>query len=304
MTLRKTAAFAVFASLFCAGFASAGVIRHDVADASYLALGNDPDYDSVGRVTYSVGSGSGSGVLIGQDWYLTAGHVVYSNYLNNTPGNVQFTVGGNTYVADQIVLHPGYVNNLSENGNDLALVRLSSVVSNVTPASLYTSGGEIGQTATIVGFGRTGTGLTGATVGTNVKRAGTNVLDTTGDTFASGWSSNVALSDFDYPGQPYSTWGSSTPTALEYLVAEGDSGGGVFVDFGSGPVLAAISSFLLSNNDGVFPGYGDGMGATRLSGHAAWIAETLAVPEPSTLVLAIVGLLAIGAVHRGRKHRG
>lgn len=296
MRLSSIAALAALVSLLSTGAASAAVVRHDVADASYLALGADPQYDSVGRITYSASSAIGSGVLIGESWYLTAAHNVYSNYIANTPANVRFTVGGNLYLADEIVVHPGYVNGASTNGNDLALVRLSAPVSNVTPAELLSGGGEIGQVGTFVGYGRTGTGLTGATTSTTARRGGTNVLDVTANAFDPSWSSNIVLSDFDHPGSAgYSTWGSSTPTALEMLVATGDSGGGVFVDLGSGPQLAALSTFVLTNQDGIDMGYGDGMGATRLANHAEWIAETMLVPEPASINLAGLGLLAAGA---------
>jgi hypothetical protein len=313
MSLRTTAFQAALVSLLLVGGifharAAASVIRHDVADAAYQSLGSDPDYDSVGRITYGSNSGSGSGVLVGQNWYLTAAHNVYASYLANTPGDVQFTVGSNTYLADEIFVHPGYVSGSSTNGNDLALVRISANVSNVTPADIYTGGGEIGQVGTFVGFGRTGTGLTGSTVSTSVKRGGTNVLDVTANTFAPTWSSNLTLSDFDNPNSAaYSTWGSTTPTALEMQVAVGDSGGGVFVDFGSGPVLSGISTFVLLNGDSIENGYGDGMAATRLSGHAEWIAQTMLVPEPTSLKIASLGLCAVGAEclrrYRKRKQR-
>jgi hypothetical protein len=169
-------------------------------------------------------------------------------------------------------------------------------VTDVTPASLNTSGNEIGELATFVGFGRTGTGLTGASIASTAKRGGTNVLDVSGNMVDPEWSSNLALSDFDRPGDPgYSSWGSTTPTALESMLAVGDSGGGVFVDFGSGPQLVGLATFVLLNGDGINYGYGDGMAATRLAGHSAWIAETLLVPEPASLNLAGLGLLAAGA---------
>ncbi len=307
MRLRTLAVTAALASFLLVGSSLAAVIRHDVADANYLSLGANAQYDPVGRVTFTSSGGSGSGVLIGDSWYLTAAHNVNSHYLAGTPQNVRFTVGGNNYLADEIFVHPGYVAGASTNGNDLALVRLSAAVSNVTPSGLYTGGGEIGEDGTFVGFGATGTGSTGSTVSSSAKRGGTNALDITANAFNPLWSSNVVLSDFDNPDSAaYSTWGSSTPTALEMLVASGDSGGGVFVDFGSGPQLAAISVFVLVNGDGINGGYGDAMGATRLAGHAEWIAQTMLVPEPATFSIAGLGLLALGAesLRRYRRRKG
>lgn len=306
MQLRAIAVTAALAFILSTGSALAGVIRHDVADSNYLSLGADPQYDPVGRITFGSGSGSGSGVLVGDNWFLTAAHNVYSSFVANTPANVRFTVGGNLYLGDEIVVHPGYVSGTPTNGNDLALVRLSAPVPNVAPADVSTSGSEIGEEGTFVGFGRTGTGLTGATVSSSAKRGGTNVLDITADAFNPAWSSNIVLSDFDNPDSAaYSSWGSATPTALEILTATGDSGGGVFVDLGSGPQLVAITSFVLTNADGLSSGYGDAVGATRLAGHAEWIAETMLVPEPATLNMASLWLLAVGAecLRRYRRRR-
>jgi len=298
MILGKSACLAAVGFLISAGTAWAGIIRDDVPDASYQALGNDPNYASVGRVNSSIGTTTG--VLISQDWFLTAGHVVWGNYQANTA--VSFNVGSNSYSSAEIVMHPGYVNGSAQNGFDLALVRLSSPVTNVTPASLYTGNGELGQVGTSVGFGQGGTGTTGATSSTGTKRAGTNVIDIDGATYA-GWSPSVLLSDFDRPGTPANLWGSPTPTPLEYLVAPGDSGSGVFIDVGNGPELAAIASFVLFNGDGLNYGYGDRMGAIRVSAELAWISEVTGVPEPSSLVLAAVGVALVTAARIRRRRR-
>ena len=297
---------------FAVAFSSAslaGVIRHDVADASYLALGNDAAYAPVGRVTFTNNADWASGVLIGGEWFVTAGHVVRSNFLANTPGNVQFTVGGNTYTAAQIVLNPGYVHGQSYNGNDIAIVRLSSNVSNVDPARVYVGADEVGKLGTIVGFGRTGTGLTGVVPSPATKRGGTNDIDITGNSFDATWSSNVLLSDFDRPGHPsYSSWGSSTPTALEYLIAEKDSGAGLFIEVDGKIGLAGVFTFALFNDDGISFGYGDAMAATRISGHYVWmesyILDLRTVPEASTLTLLSSGALGGAlAAFRGRRRR-
>ena len=288
----RGAALAAFAYLVLAvPQLQAGVIRSDVADSQYIALGSSSTYASAGKVTFGSNSDWASGVLVAGDWMLTAAHVVNSNFINNTPGNVQFTVGGNTYTGSQIIIGPGYVSGSSENGNDLALVKLSSTVTNVTPMALYTGSSELGEVGTFVGYGKTGTGPTGLNVSSGAQlRGGTNVIDIRGDQFASGWSSNILMSDFDSPTNPaYSSFGSATPTPLEYLPADKDSGSGLFITVGYNTYLAGLVSFALFNTDGIQFGYGDAIAATRISGHAAWI-QSQGVPELSSGVMTAFGL--------------
>lgn len=307
----STRAYAILASvvvlsgLLCER-SRAGVIRHDVDDSNYLAVGNDVNFAAVGQVTFAGNSDWASGVLIGEQWFVTAGHVVRSNFLNNTPGNVQFTVGGNTYTGQQIIMNPGFVNGQPYNGNDIAVVKLTSVVANVDPAAVYNLTDELGQLGTFVGFGRTGTGLTGVQVTPATKRGGTNDVDITGNDFDNSWSSNVLLSDFDRPGQPsYSSWGSSTPTSLEYLTAEKDSGAGLFLEKNGTYYLAGVISFSLFNGDGINYGYGDAAAATRISAHVAWleshVPDLTVLPEPSSLVLLSAASLAALCYWRRRR---
>jgi hypothetical protein len=301
MKMRRILSLGVFVVLcsLASSWAEAGVIRHDVADANYTALASDPKYASVGRITFANNFDWANATLISDQWAITAGHVVRSNFNNNTPNNVLFTVGGNTYVSSAIYLNPGYVHNSPNNGNDIALIQLSSVVSNVTPARFYTGTNELGLTGTYVGHGRTGNGVMGQTSNSSVRRAGTNVIDVKGDDFLATWSPNVLLSDFDSPITPENTWGSATPTPLEYLPAEKDSGSGLFVDIGSMTFLTGVVSFALFDGDGLNYSYGDGIGSTRVSGHSAWI-RTYVVPETSSFVM--IGLaLAFAWVAYGRR---
>jgi secreted trypsin-like serine protease len=276
--------------------ATAGVIRSDVPDASYTAIGDSAEYDAVGRITFGSNYDWGSGTLVAGRWVLTAAHLVRSNFFANTPGNVRFTVGGNTYVGDQIFLHPGYIQATPSNGNDIALVRLSAAVGNVDPIGFYTGSDELGQMGTFVGFGRTGTGLTGQVASGPVKRGGTNDIDLLASQFSPGWSSNVLLSDFDSPLLDESSFGSSIPTDFEYLPAEKDSGAGLFLEENGEVRVAGVVSFALFDADGVNFNYGDGIAATRVSGQLGWI--TSVVPETSSVGLVSLGL-ALLILHLG-----
>ena len=292
MSQLRGAAFAAFACIVIAvPHLQAGIIRDDVADSQYIALGSTSTYASAGKISFGNNSDWASGILVAGDWMLTAAHVVRTNSINNTPGNVQFTVGGNTYTGSQIILDPGYIHGSPENGNDLALVKLSSTVTNVTPIALYTGSSEIGEVGTFVGYGKTGDGTTGLDTGSGAQlRGGTNVIDIRGDQLVPGWSSNVLLSDFDAPGDPsQSSFGSANPTPLEYLSADKDSGSGLFITVSGTTYLAGVVSFALFDDDGIPFNYGDVIAATRISGHAAWI-QAQGVPELSSGMMTAFGL--------------
>ncbi len=293
----------------------AGVIRGDVLDSFYTGLAAQSVYDSVGFLRWNEGASGyiASGTLISPEWVLTAGHVVggTNNYGAGVSG--MFFGLGSAYsetgvVATDWIPFSGWS---SSNGDvwagvDLGLVRLSQSITSVTPALIDFSTPLLGLLGTNVGYGRSGIGSGGMSTPAGTKRAGQNMIDAQGGmvtTMGSGTlldlrgiSSTVLFQDFDHPTDLVaSTMGSVTPVAQEYLIASGDSGGGLFIEVGGVTKLVGVNSFLASlpyplDTTGANADYGDLAGVVSVQSFENWIFTVTGVPEPSVISLLFFGL--------------
>ena len=270
--------------------AQAIVIRHDVLDQKYIDFG--AGFSSVGQLTSS--TNTGSGVLIAPSWVLTAAHLKNGSSI---PGS--FILGGVPYAVETFQAHPDWTGDVLD-GNDLALVRLAEPVTQSAPSGWYTGNGEIGRVGVSVGYGRTGTGLTGENASSGIKRAGESLLETIG-----------TRSPLTPPLPPddtleYRFYAPDDPNALprEAIATKGDSGGPVFIESGYGFVVAGIHSFVWNMNGGNLGTYGDIVVSTRVAAYDDWIVGV--IPEPGTVALwagAAVWLLAAGFRRRQRRRR-
>jgi secreted trypsin-like serine protease len=295
----------------------AGVIRNDVNDSVYTSLAAQSVYDSVGFLRWNEGASGyiASGTLISPEWVLTAGHVVggTNNYGAGVSG-MFFGLGsvfsGTGVTAKNWIPFSGWS---SSNGDvwagvDLGLVQLSQPITSVTPALLDFSTPLLGLLGTNVGYGRSGTGLTGMNTNPGTKRAGQNMIDARGGMVTkreggtlleldlNGISPTVLFQDFDNPTDLVaSSIGSAIPVAQEYLIASGDSGGGLFINVGGVTKLVGVNSFLASlpyplDTTGTNADYGDLAGVVSVQSFENWIFTVTGVPEPSVVSLLFFGL--------------
>lgn len=269
--------------------AGAVIIRTDVADSAYIALGSETNFPASGFITAASNGAFLGGTLIASRFVLTVAHIQG----DIIPGVTTFTIGGTAYVIAEQKPHPAFnATGLSE--NDINVLRLTAPVLNVTPAVYNTGSPELGSTATTIGYGETGTGLSGSIAGSQGQRRGANnIVDAFGDGIL--LPMTAFLADFDNPGNPLdSSLGSLLPLALEGTLALFDSGGGVYADFGSGPVLIGLNSFVASVDGSANNDYGDLFGATRVALYNDYIAANIPEPAAGTMTILAVVSLSIG----------
>ncbi|HVO25695.1 MAG TPA: trypsin-like serine protease [Candidatus Margulisiibacteriota bacterium] len=162
-----------------------------------------------------------SGTLIGCQTFLTAGHCVADD-LNPNHYTVFFQHAG-FFSVSSIALHPDF----NFPVGDVAVLKLGSAVNGIRPTPINTTAAPAtGVSATIVGFGRTG----GVNQDYGIKRVG-SVVTATCTRGVSGTTS--VCWNFSPPlGAP----GTNSNTC------NGDSGGPLFIDFGSGARVAGVTS--------------------------------------------------------------
>nr|WP_314858117.1 trypsin-like serine protease [uncultured Undibacterium sp.] len=249
---------------------SAIVIRHDVEDAKYRI----PASEFPALVDMP---GEGHGVLIAPQWVITASHAItWQSEIK------QVTINGVPRDVERIVIHPGYKKPpqqlldqalatwdwtlfrvLLSSSDDIALIKLTRPVTDVSPVAINKGDGEIGQMITIIGKGATGNGVTGyefsSSHRTELRRAYNKATSAHGR-----WLCYV----FDQP---------SDALPLEGASGSGDSGGPILMRVEKEWLLAGLTSWVDPQSSIGTPGrYGQISCNVRLSHYKDWIESVIA----------------------------
>ncbi|WP_374600333.1 trypsin-like serine protease [Niveibacterium sp.] len=238
-----------------------------------------------GVVSVLIGNGVFSGVVVGDRWVLTAGHVAAGRRLS--PGDVRVRVpcGPLTEGVLEVVPHPGFAGYKSDRItlDDLTLLRLREPLPEAVPRyPLFDRPPARGIVLTLVGYGGGGNSRDGVTVGAraDTKRVGENVLDDWVSRPGQGPAAYVW--DFDGPDPASSLLGGpSLGNRREATVASGDSGSPAFVRDGEHWSLVGINTFQIQlpakppKISVPPPHFGSGGGGMLIAPYAAWIRSVI-----------------------------
>lgn len=188
-----------------------------------------------------------SAVAIDPHFILTAAHVVKNSK------ECSISRGDKKYKVTDIVTHKDFESNKFGHA-DIAIGYIEEDLGLDFYPSLYEDTDEASKVCSISGFGLTGSFITGAIKSDKQQRAGSNVIEYI--------DRDLLICDVT----------SKRRTELEFLIACGDSGGGLFI----GNKLAGINSCVLAEDKKTDSNYGDESGHTRISKFVPWIKAIIA----------------------------
>jgi hypothetical protein len=222
-----------FIAPVASAFADTAVLDLTDAEARIVNGTVTFDYAAVGALVQGSSPSSAelvcTGTLIGCRTFITAAHCVCdSNGAGCQGGNAPSPTGRFVYLphagfipVSQIYVHPQYQFLSRFSKADVALIHLAVDASGVPPMGIADDPTPVGSSGTIVGYGRSGGGTKNLDYG--IKRVGDV------STALCNQASQDGLICWNFLGP-----GSNT--------CNGDSGGPLFADFGSGPVVAGLTS--------------------------------------------------------------
>lgn len=242
----------IFLLLFLASslnIAISGTIDPNTSDNKYIEYGKK--FECVLKLCGVYKDGTlfcASAVAISDNWILTAAHVV-----ENAKEAKVVDSNKQEYKIDDIYIHPKY-DEMSLNGNDIAILHTSEPLKISYYPELYENEDEVGKICAMSGYGITGTFNTGSVRSDDKRRAGSNIIDEIENELLMCTPSRTVREG---------------KTELEFLIASGDSGGGLFID----KKIAGINSCVFATDKKPNSSYTDSSGHTRISRHFKWIKQ-------------------------------
>lgn len=194
----------------------------------------EPSFDFPAVGAMQAGDTFCTATLIGCETVLTAAHCVCPEGADTAAAcrlagiapaekvGFFFQHAGFVIGVRSVTIHPQYEK--AESG-DLAIIKLNDPLTGIAPQEIDTVRQPAAATAaTIVGFGRTGEAAT-IPPGVGIKRIG-----------------SVVTSRCERDVVPADTFVCQDASGSDSTICMGDSGGPLLVDFGDGPVVAAVAS--------------------------------------------------------------
>lgn len=241
------------------GAAPAGVVRHDIPEAAFLA--RESDYPAVFALRRNeLGHRRCIATLIDPQWAVTAAHCIGADIPAATsagaPGH-KVEIAGREAVIAQVISHPRAAGSRA----DVALLRLRTPVTDVKPIPIYRGSDEVDRVVALPGWGSTGDGVKGEIKEDGLFRVVENRVDRV--------ENNRLYWAFDDPRT------SSRALTLEGVSGGGDSGGPALMRAEEAWSIIGVGSG--QRDRGKRPGqYGVEEVFVRVSDFAAWIDSHIA----------------------------
>jgi hypothetical protein len=233
----------------CGSDCFSGTIDPETSDSKYIEYGLKFPY--IGIIIGQQKDNSpfyGSCVAYKDNIIITAAHLFY-NYKTSI-----VIINNKKIEITKIIAHENFKNDIFGK-YDIAICLLSNPIALDWYPELYENNDESGALCSISGYGSTGTFITGVNNYKIEKRAGSNFIDTT--------QGSLMLCSPSV---------SHKKTELEFLIAPGDSGGGLFI----GNKLAGIHSGLIEDKGSQKTAkYGAVSAHTRISVYKEWIKDNI-----------------------------
>jgi hypothetical protein len=186
-----------------------------------------------------------SAVAISSHVALTAAHVVDKSDL------VKIRIGEDTFKALKVIVNPSFKEE-DVGHSDIAICVCEGDFGLDFYPDLYEDSDEVSKVVSMSGYGMSGTFSTGSVRSDKKKRAGSNIICRS--------ERDVLVCNLK-----------DKRTALEFMIAPGDSGGGLFIN----NKLAGINSFVMAADGKTDSDYGDECAHTRISKFLDWIRKNM-----------------------------
>ena len=230
------------------GTAFAGTRDPNTPDEKYIEYGKKYKYVlKLSTKMKDEKNAFGSAVAIGSNWLLTAAHVVEGTH------DPYVVVDNKKYEIDKFTIPEDFNDNFGY--YDIAVCHTKEDMKLGFYPELYENNDEVGKIVGLSGWGITGTFTKGRDKESNefIRRAGSNKVDNI--------DRHLLICSPSMSGK----------TELEFLIAHGDSGGGLFIN----QKLAGINSCVIATDKKPNSSYGDESGHTRISVHRKWILDVI-----------------------------